>query len=59
MHGFGTNKEFMRMQTEILRKDLEEIAELIYVDGPYEVPLDFISDPKVLNNLKGSPRSRF
>lgn len=26
MHGFGTNKEFMRMQTEILRKDLEPIA---------------------------------
>ena len=47
------------MQTEILRKDLDQIAELIYVDGPFEVPLDFIIDPKVLNNIKGAPRSWF
>ena len=35
MHGWGTNKQFMKMQTEILRKDLEPIAELIYIDAPH------------------------
>jgi hypothetical protein len=26
MHGYGTNAEFMRMQTEILRRDVENLA---------------------------------
>ena len=59
MHGFGTNKEFMKMQTEILRKDLQSIAELIYVNAPYEVPLAIIDDPKVAKNIVGKPYSWF
>ena len=38
LHGYGTNKEFMIMQTQAIRKDFEKIAEFIYVDGPYVVP---------------------
>lgn len=59
MHGFGTNKEFMKMQTEILRKDLQSIAELYYVDAPYLVPLSIIDDPKVVKNIVGKPYSWF
>lgn len=59
MHGFGTNKEFMKMQTEILRKDLEALAEFIFVDGPVQVPLAMILDPKVIKNIQGKPYSWF
>lgn len=47
------------MQTEILRKDLEHIAELIYVNAPYEVPIAIIDDPKVAKNIMGKPYSWF
>ena len=49
----------MKMQTEVLRKDLEQIAEFIFVNGPDEVPLDLIGDPKVIKNIKGAPYSWF
>jgi hypothetical protein len=57
LHGFGTNKEFMKMQTQALTKDFEEIAEFIFVDGPIIVPIEFVRDPKVINNLQAPPRS--
>jgi hypothetical protein len=57
MHGFVTNKEFMKKQTEFLRKDLDNIAEFIFVDGPFEVPNDMIRDDRVTRNLVGPPRS--
>ena len=45
----------MEMQTAILRKDLENQAEFIFVNGPYEIPKLIINDPKVINNIKGKP----
>ena len=53
MHGWGTNKDFMKMQTEILRRDLDSMTEFIFVDGPFELPLEMVGDPKVTKNLKG------
>ena len=49
----------MKKQTAILRQDLKEIVEFIYVDGPYQFPLDMIRDPRVLKNLVGKPYSWF
>lgn len=49
----------MKMQTEVLRKDLENMAEFIYVDAPVLCPKSLITDPKVLNNLVAPPRSWF
>lgn len=57
LHGFGTNKEFMKMQTQAFRKDFEDIAQFIFVDAPHIVPMQFILDPKVLRNLEAPPRS--
>lgn len=57
LHGFGTNKEFMKMQTQAFRKDFEDMSEFIFVDAPYIVPIQFVLDPKVLRNLEGPPRS--
>lgn len=57
LHGYGTNKEFMKMQTQAFRKDFEDLAEFIFVDAPYLVPLRFVLDPKVLKNLEAPPRS--
>lgn len=39
LHGYGTNKEFMKMQTQAFTRDFSDIAEFIFVDGPYIVPL--------------------
>jgi hypothetical protein len=33
------------------------MAEFIFVDAPYIVPMEFINDPKVVNNIVGLPRS--
>jgi hypothetical protein len=59
MHGFGTNKEFMAMQTQALAKELEDLVELIHIDGPYIVPQDLVFDRVVFKYLKGPPRTWF
>lgn len=57
LHGYGTNKEFMKMQTQAFRRDFEDIAEFIFVDAPNIMPIKFVTDPKVIKNLEAPPRS--
>lgn len=57
MHGYGTNAEFMKMQTDALRKDVGELAEFIFVNGPNVIPLETINDPKVVKNIVGNAYS--
>jgi hypothetical protein len=57
LHGFGTNKEFMKMQTTIFRKDYEHIADFIFLDAPYIVPYVMVTDIKVIERLETPPRS--
>lgn len=57
LHGFGTNKEFMQMQTKAIAAELEELAEFIHIDAPYVVPQELVFDRVVFKYLKGPPRT--
>ena len=57
MHGFATNKDFMKMQMESLRRDLDLIADLIFVDSPFVIPSNFVIKDEVQKNIDGVPRS--
>lgn len=59
MHGFGTNKEFMKMQAGLIEAQLKELAEFIFIDGPVVVPKDVVFDSNVFKHLKGHTRSWF
>ena len=59
MHGFGTSKEFMQMQTKDIVTELADIAEFYFIDGPTIVPRNIVFDSVVFKYLKGSPRSWF
>ena len=59
LHGYGTNKEFMKMQTNLFCKDFILNVDFVFVDGPIEVSNDLVNDPKVINNLEAPPRSWF
>jgi hypothetical protein len=59
MHGFGTNKEFMKMQSKAVANELSHLAEFYYADGPNIIHNDLVFDKAVFKYLKGSPRSWF
>lgn len=59
MHGFGTSKEFMQMQTKDVVTELADIAEFYFINGPTLVPRNIVFDPVVFKYLKGPPRSWF
>ena len=57
LHGYGTNKEFMKMQTNLFCKDFILNVDFVFVDGPVVVTNDLVNDPKVIKNLEAPPRS--
>jgi hypothetical protein len=47
----------MKMQTQGFRKDFEDLVDFYFVDAPNIIPIQFVTDPKVINNLEAPPRS--
>lgn len=59
LHGYGTNKEFLKFQMRDYIKKFEDSVEFVYANGSFEVDLDTVHDRRllqVLNNLSSDKK---